>query len=197
LPTIRPRAGEGQRGQTLVEFALIFPLFWTLVLGIIDFGFAFNAILSVDFASRHASLLASEAGDLASADCVILQGLDAQFMSPADPTRIVTVDIFQADHNGAQIGSARSTYTRGGSTTCTYPDGTSVTVPYGRTANGYPPTSRCNWLAGCGTGHPELDTIGVRVTYAHHWVTPLHAFLGGGSVLSVERSNAMRMEPVL
>jgi hypothetical protein len=46
--------------------------------------------------------------------------------------------------------------------------------------------------------HPGLDTIGVRVLYSHTWRTPLHNFLpGSGSGFVFERSNAMRLEPVL
>ena len=43
----------GPHGQSLVEFALVFPIFFILLLGIIEFAFVFNAMLAVNFASRE------------------------------------------------------------------------------------------------------------------------------------------------
>jgi Flp pilus assembly protein TadG len=189
------RATKRAAGQTLVEFALVFPLFWTMVLGIIDFSFAFNAMLSVDHASRSASLVAAEAGSATGADCVILNDIEAQISAPASSTRVTKVQIYQTTGTGAMVGSPTE-YSRTGSTTCTFSGGATMTVPYSRTANGYPETSRCNVLAGC-IGHSSLDFVGVRITYVHRYVTPLHAFIGGGNTLGIDRSNAMRMEPVL
>jgi Flp pilus assembly protein TadG len=194
-PSARDRASARSAGQTLVEFALIFPLFWTMVLGIIDFSFAFNAMLAVDHASRSAALVAAESGSATGSDCVILRDVEAQITAPASTARITKVQIYQTTGTGAMVGSATE-YSRTGSTTCTLSGGTTITVPYSRTANGYPEASRCNVLAGC-IGHSALDFVGVRIFYTHRYVTPLHTFLGGGSTLGIDRSNAMRMEPVL
>jgi Flp pilus assembly protein TadG len=189
-----------RRGQTLVEFALVFPLFFTLVLGLIEFGFVFNATLSVNYAARDAALAAAEAGSLIGADCVILKSVDSAIGSPAADDRIVRVEIYRANSNGAMIGSP-TTYTRiAGSNPapCLGIDGSSVS--YAQSANGYPETSRCNILAGCNPIDPadSVDTVAVRVTYTHAWVTPLRNFIGGGpGGLSFDRSSIMRMEPVL
>ena len=91
----------------------------------------------------------------------------------------------------------KTTYTRTGSTTCTNPDGSTAVVPYTRTTNGYPELSRCNILAGCGGTHTSIDHIGVRVFYTHTYVTPLQTFVGLGSGMTFDRSNVMRMEPIL
>ena len=56
----------------MVEFALVFPIFILLIVGLIEFAFAFNALLSVNFASRDAALLAAEAGEDSGSDCVVL-----------------------------------------------------------------------------------------------------------------------------
>lgn len=185
------------RGQALVEFALVFPIFMVVLLGIIEFAFLFNALLSVNYAARDAALAAAEAGDGVGADCVILDAVDRSVGPPTSDNRIGTVRIYQATPNGVIIGSP-TVYARGGAgTTCTFVDGTSLTVPYTRTSNGYAEANRCNILAGCGVGHPTVDNVGVRVDYTHTWVTPLQNFLGGGSGLTFDRSSVMRMEPVL
>lgn len=181
-----------------MEFALVLPLFLTTTLALIEFAFVFNAILAVNFASRDAALLAAEAGDAAGADCIILRSVEADLTAPTDRAHVNRVEIYQADTDGDMVGTA-TVYLRGASTkTCTFADGTVITVPYGRIADGYPETARCTMLAGCGPASPELDLIGVRITYAHSWVTPLRAFVAADpSGFTFDRSNVTRMEPVL
>jgi Flp pilus assembly protein TadG len=200
----RPRSDDAQRrcadrrGQTLVEFALVIPLFLVLSLAVVEFAFVFNAVLATNFATRTAALIAAEAGNAVGGDCVILDSVEDEFGAPTDRNRILTVQIYWSDTNGAQIGSNVTSYSRTGSTTCTYVDGSTLTVPYTRTTNGYAEADRCNVLAGCAGGHAGLDMVGVRVQYSHLWRTPLHNFLpGSGTGFLFERSNAMRMEPVL
>lgn len=194
-PTRIPTRRAG-RGQALVEFALVFPIFVVLLLGIIEFAFLFNALLSVNYSARDAALAAAEAGNGVGADCVILDTVDTSVGPPTSDNRIGTVEIYQATPNGVLIGSP-TLYTRTGSTTCTFVDGTSLTVPYTRTSNNYPEANRCNVLGGCGVGHPTVDNVAVKVTYTHRYVTPLQNFLGGGTTLTFDRSSVMRMEPVL
>ena len=201
-PRVAPRrtcARRGEAGQTLVEFALVFPLFLLIVFAIIEFTFVFSGMLGLSYATRDAALLAAEAGNQAGADCVIIAAVDKAVSPPADDSRIGSVVVYRATQNGAEMPGVSNTWTRGGATAC--PDGS--TIPYVRQTNGYPESSRCNYLNGCGAGHPGLDTIGVRVSYTHQWVTPLGGFPGlgfggqGGSGFVLSQSNAMRMEPVL
>jgi len=136
---------------------------------------------------------------------IVVKIIDNAVSAPADDNRIGTVTIYRADQNGVAIAGEASTYTRGGTTTCALPDGTSMTVPYTPSGpQGYPPSSRCNYLSGCILlNRSALDTIGVRVTYTHQWITPLGGFPGpgfggqGGTGFTLTQSNAMRMEPVL
>ena len=191
-----PSSSRSGRGQALVEFALVFPLFIVLLLGIIEFAFLFNALLSVNYSARDAALAAAEAGDVVGANCVIVDSVDAAVSAPASDNRIVKVEIYQATPNGVMIG-APTVFTRGGSTSGAACGTTGLTIPYTRTADGYPETNRCTILAGCGVGHVTVDNVAVRVTYTHTYVTPLQNFLGGGTTLTFDRSSVMRMEPVL
>jgi len=185
------------RGQALVEFSLIVPLFLTIMLAIIEFGFAFNAVLAINFASRNAALTAAEGGDADGTDCLVLRAIEGDVGAPADRSRIGRVEIFRADKNGDRIGDATIYARSEGSTTCEYAGGVSVTVPYALIADGYSEADRCNTLAGCADGRP-LDLVGVEITYTHAWVTPLRNFVGGNpGGFTFDRSNATRMEPVL
>jgi Flp pilus assembly protein TadG len=188
-----------RRGQSIVEFAMVFPIFVALVMGLIEFAFVFNAMLSVNYSARDAALAAAEAGDTLGADCVILAAVEGAIGSPTSDDRIQLVEIYETTPNGAMSGSPTS-YTRTGSMSCTYIDGTTTTVPYSRVANGYPEGSRCNILSGCNAMvvNDTVDNVGVRVTYTHQWVTPLRNFIGGGpGGMTFDRASIMRMEPVL
>jgi Flp pilus assembly protein TadG len=180
-------------GQTLVEFALMFPVFITLFFGMIEFGFMFNAQLSLNFATRDASLLAAEAGSIDSnADCVVLRRVESALTAPTNRARVLRVHIFQADVTGHPTG-LEQVYTRGGSTPCT----TGANVPYSLTTNTFPFLSRCARLEGCGTDSSDpLDTIGVAIEYQYTYVTPMPYLIGGSSAgQTLTGSNSMRMEP--
>jgi len=47
------------RGQAIVEFALILPILIVLVMGILEFGLFFHSYVSVSFASKEAARLAA------------------------------------------------------------------------------------------------------------------------------------------
>jgi Flp pilus assembly protein TadG len=196
----RPSIGRrrAERGQSLVEFALVFPIFITLVLSVIEFALLFNATLAVNYASRDGALAGAEAGNQVGADCIILKQVDAAVGAPADRSKITQVQIYQSTPNGVMIGSP-TTYNRTitpNNSICAAVDGSSVM--WTQSVNGYPELARCNILAGCGGASTTVDNIAVRVFYSHSWVTPLRNFIGGGAGgFAVDRSSVMRMEPVL
>jgi Flp pilus assembly protein TadG len=210
------RSRNASRGQALVEFSLVIPVFLVIFLAVFEFGFVLNAQLSINFATRDAALIAAEAGNAVGSDCVILQKVEQDVTAPASANNIQKVQIFWTNSVGdpldtsgnvttAGSGSqAVNVYLRTGSTTCTFAAGPSLTVPYTLSGTArYPESSRCNDLqgtsAGCLAGHPGLDTVAVAVTYLDTWRTPLHNLIGplGSSGWTLGQSNEMRMEPIL
>lgn len=183
-------------GQTLVEFALVLPVFMLLVVGLMEFALVENSRNTVNFAARDGSILAAEGGKIAGADCMVIQAIEADIISPARNIRIQSIDIFWSDVNGNVIGSNYQRYTQGGSTTCTYGDGSTVTVAYTLATNNYPEADRCDVLLGCGSPHTTLDTIGVTVLYTHQWITSFPR-ITGSSTITLRGSSATRMEPTL
>ncbi len=211
----RPRTGSSSSGQSLVEFALVIPIFLIVLMAVIEFAFLLNGQLAINFATRDAALIAAEAGNGVGADCVVLQKVEEDVSAPANRANISKVQIFWTNANGQPLDTsgnvttfgsgsqAADTYSRTGTTTCTFADGTTLTVPYSLsgTAN-YPESARCSdvqgTLEGCQAGHPGIDTIGVQVTYFDSWRTPLHNLIGLlGTGWTLTESNQMRMEPVL
>lgn len=183
---------RGERGQAFVEFALLLPLIMLLVVGLMEFGMFMNSRGAVEFASRDGSVLAAEGGNAVGTDCVVLDKVERDIVSPARNIRIQTIAIFWSDKNGNQVGNNANIYTRSGSTTCNYGGGGSLTVPYTLTTGNYLEGARCDVLAGCGALHPGLDTVGVRVTYQHRWITSLVQQTGTATFTV---GSATRVEP--
>jgi Flp pilus assembly protein TadG len=60
----RPGGGDRDRGATAVEFALLLPVLLLLVFGLIDFGRALNAQITLTQAAREGARLAALGGQL-------------------------------------------------------------------------------------------------------------------------------------
>lgn len=190
----------------MLEFALIAPVLLLVIVGIIEFALAFNATLGANRASQVAALIATEAGNLPGADCVILTSIENEIDPPSDKREITGVEIQRTNPSGATV-YARNSYVRSGVTVCNMADGSTLSVPYTSVQNGYPASQRCNILKGCPTLTPTrtaVDTIGIQISYGYHWRTPLAAIMevvgGGGpssAVFAFDRRSAFRMEPQL
>src|SRR5207249_11200006 len=92
----------GESGASLVEFALIIPLFVLLLFGLIDFGWAYTQYLDVKSGAREGARLAIvDAGTGASknAKCKDIQSQVKSKMSDSDSSK-VTVILDATDSNG-------------------------------------------------------------------------------------------------
>lgn len=123
----RRRVERGERGAALVEFALIFPIFMTLALGMFSGGRSYDHNLSVTHAAREGSRYAATLAKLPS-------GLTPTAWSTAVRDRVAeaaagAVDVTKPGHFicVALVKFDGSVWTNGG-------------VPYSDTA-GTPPTS--------------------------------------------------------
>jgi Flp pilus assembly protein TadG len=184
-------------GQSLVEFSLVIPIFLVFLMGIIEFALVLNATLGLNFASREAALIAAEAGSASGADCVILRKVQDSIGAPSDSRLVTAVRIYKATTAGVDTGVGNN-YDRSGTTTCPLPGDPTATLSFKRISNGYPETSRCNYLAGCQGPVRPLDHIGVQISYDYSWHTPLSYMLNlSGNGYTLVKANAMRMEPIL
>jgi Flp pilus assembly protein TadG len=182
-----------ERGQSLVEFSLALPVLLLLIFGVVEWSFVMNTSASVNFASRDGAMLAAEGGTTVGTDCMVLSRIERDLVSPALQPRVQQVEIFWADRNGVQVGTANETYLRGSTKTCTYADGSSLTVPYAVINDSYPESARCDVLAGCGGPHTTVDTVGVKITYQHQWATYIGQTIA--PTLTFTKSTAIRIEP--
>jgi hypothetical protein len=196
----------GQRGQGLVEFALVVPILVVLFMAVFEVALALNAVVGLNRASQQAAHTASIMGSRPGSDCMILRDIEGDVMVPNDRTKILDVIIERT----AMVGNSsyqKQTYSRTGSLTCTLPDGTSIDLPYTLdVGSNYPPESRCSTLTGCPAmgsipARSTVDNIGVNIRYRHLWATPLNAvlnvFAGGDVGWTIVQRNIFRIEPVL
>lgn len=189
-----------QRGVGLVEFALVFPIFVVVTFAMIEFGFALNAVLSINRASQAGALLAGQAGNDATADCQILARIEDYLTVPLDKRDVREIRVIRTNVSGN--GSlAANVYRRSGTKSCgTY------TVPYSASSSGYPENQRCNILNGCPHLTPArstVDKVAVQIQYRHTPVTPLRELLrmfGGDGTLgfswTFSKRSVSRIEPV-
>lgn len=81
--------GEADRGAAAIEFALLLPLMLLLVFGIIDFGRALNAQITLTQAAREGARLASF-GQSSAAVVTRTQGAATGFSLPAGDISVTT-----------------------------------------------------------------------------------------------------------
>jgi Flp pilus assembly protein TadG len=115
---------RNERGQTLVEFALVLPILSLLLLGVIQFGIAFNHYITLTDAVRAGARKGAVGRNLQDPQGAVVQAV-----------RNAATDL---DHSDLQI-TVNSTFTQGSdvTVTATYPYdiqllGFGVTITSGR-----------------------------------------------------------------
>jgi len=84
---IRNKKKEGERGQSMVEFALIVPIFLLLTFAIVDFGMGFHAWITVTNAAREGARLGAVGADSATIEARVRDTAGA--LDDADLTVVV------------------------------------------------------------------------------------------------------------
>jgi hypothetical protein len=199
---LHKRARNGERGTALIEGAIMLPLFFFMVFGILEFGFAFKDYLTLANGTRDGARTASTAGNQGDADYLILQGIQ-EAMSAMDENSIERIVIFHATGPESAVPSACA---GGTAQTGTAPDFVGACNVYdpddfnlaatefdcagtgSAPDNFWCPTDRK--VATAGTyGPPDYVGVWIRVTY--NYITGL--FPGGG--LTFDDQTIIRIEP--
>jgi Flp pilus assembly protein TadG len=152
--------GRRERGATLVEAALVFPLLFLVIFAIVEFGWAFKDQLSVGHGAREAARAGATFGNDAYANILVLDEVQ-EIMAPVGIAQGLRVEIY----NPATSAGDLYTYAPGGDcdwSPCPDPDSLSYIAP--------------TWLpANRDVSAPFTDRIGVRVVYTHNWITNFFA----------------------
>jgi len=201
------------RGQGVVEFALILPLFLLILLGMVEFGFIFTHDLTVEYATREGaragSALDNGGGTLGcgvgqspnwpTVDPLVIAAVERVLASPGSQVVISNVSkivIYKAN-------PATGANDQGMQDVWTYSAGAGP-IPTGGTQHlNFVDSSYPNgdaWQACARTNAtPNINSIGVSLTYTYHFQTPLAAvesFFGGGSpTLTLTDKTVMQLNP--
>ncbi len=198
---------DGQRGQGVVEFALLVPVFMLLLLAMLEFGFVFDHTLTIEYATREGarvgSALVNGGGTLGcgsgqspnkdDVDPLIVAAVTRVLTSPGSRVRVAgipTIRIYKANASGSEAGPVNVwRYTPGAGPTV---DGRQL--DYSMLSTGWTACSRTN-LPPVGP-----DSIGVSLTYTYRMQTGLGSILGffggtGWSTIAVSDRTVMAMNP--
>lgn len=185
-------------GQGLIEFSLLLPVFALLLMGMLEFGLAFNHHLTLEYATREGARVGSALADGGSSNC--LQGADIYMIdeqtvaaaqrilkSPGSPINVADVSeirTYRADAAGNQITTQANvwSYTPGVGPNIDL-SGTDR-LDFSRTTTGWPVCGRNN--------SSSPDSIGVSIRYTYRFTTPLGtlmSFFGGANLASIAISD--------
>lgn len=149
-----------ERGASMVEFALVAPLFFAIIFGGIEVGLMFRSYLAVENLSRSAARIASIERNNATADDLILTRIDNLTAGiQGDVTRVV---IFKADTLNAVVPPACANGNPlAGCNVYTVTDGNVAGVIGSGGGSGFAPASRV----------PGQDNVGIYVEFEYQFAT--------------------------
>ena len=199
------RAGRRTRarGQSLVEFSVSVPVFVLLLFGMLEFGFAFNHNMTLEYATREGARTgAALANGTTTVPCArvvgVTPGVDDRIIasvqrvltspgSPVPANQISMIRIYRAttsDNSGNED-----------------PGKVNVWVPgAGMTVDGVPlkfTESTVGWSCSTRDNGATPDSIGVSLTYSYHLISPLGIFLGmtGSATFPMSDRTVMALNP--
>jgi TadE-like protein len=211
------RSGDA-RGQSLVEFTLIIPVFLLILFGMIEFGFVFTHDLTVEYATREGaragSALDNGGGTLGcgagqspnwtTVDPLVIAAVERVLQSPGSQiviSHVSQIVIYSADNSGQPIAGTSDVWTyspgagpipQGSTNHLNFVDSKYDPVPANNT-DAWKACSRSN-------ASPNIDSIGVSLTYTYTFQTPLASiarfFGGAGSgTLTLTDKTVMQLNP--
>ena len=150
-----------QKGQTLVEFALVAPLLLTVIFGTIEFCFLYQSTNTVSFAAREGARVGAVLGPTDSAaDSKIIQAIFSATSGGAALlfSQITMIEIFKSSESGSVPATLAS---------CAQVANEDV---YDGQGNACPGTLGWPYSSRNATFN-NADYLGVRITFAYNWVT--------------------------
>ncbi len=195
-------------GQSLVEFSLVVPVIMMFLLGMLEFGLAFDHLITLSYSTREGArtgaALVNGGGPLGCAtgqspaastvDANVIAAVERVLVSPGsqvDPAMVSEIRIYRATATGTETPGAvnRWVWDPGNGPLV---DGERLDFSLAGTP-GYPACTR--------TYVVPAQSIGVSVRYRYRFTTPLGALFdlfGGGSVagLDIADRTVMAMNPM-
>lgn len=206
------RHREGQRGQGLVEFALVAPIIIALFVSTAELGLIYGKVNSLGYASREGARSGSALAhggavecdpdvgpDPAGVDAVVVAAVQRILTSPDSGIalpRIEQIRIFRSDADGNEISASDVNvweYAPGAGPLVDEVDGNEVRLDFREVIAPWPACERQNGA--------NPDSIGVTVQYRYEYATPLpvlvNALSGGNLEILLSETTVMALNPTV
>lgn len=199
----RSRGREISRGQSLVEYAVTVPVFLMIVLGMLEFGFAFAHNLTLEYGTREGARVGSalaNGSDLfpcgppvagaSPVDAAIIAAVQRVLTSPGsqvDLNRIGEIHIYQSTTGGTEVAGKVNRWVLGSGPPA-YTGGPNLL---------FKPVGGIGWDTCTRLNSANPDSVGVSLTYDYKYVTPLGAVLGfaGSPTMKMSDRTVMALNP--
>jgi hypothetical protein len=184
-----------QRGQSMVEMALLLPLLVVIVLGTLEFGFAFDHHLTLEYATRegaragaalaHGGVGPPGCDGADEVDPRIIAAVQRVLTSPGSPIQLhegMEIHIYDAGVDGEQLATNVWRFSAG----------------MGPTIDGLPLNfveDSVAWTA-CNRNNSAVNTesVGVSITYRYDFATPFGVLFGDTGYTMRDRT-VMQLNP--
>lgn len=188
------RRVNASRGQAMVEFAMITPLFMLILLTVLEFGFVFTHHITMEYATREGARMgAALANGSVTFDCKVVdeqvvaavQRVLTASGSQIDMDQIGEIRIYKAGTNGEEQTLA-NVWKKGNG-----PKVDGAFLMFKESSNNWDACARNNGGIG------QTDSIGISLVYDYRYVTPLGNVLGlvGSPVLTMSDRTVMALNP--
>lgn len=207
---LRRRRRDHQRGQGLVEFALVVPIMTVVLVSVVEIGFIYGAMQSLGYASRDAARVGAALAQgsncatppnpaIPAVDAIVVAAAQRILRSPdsgVNVPRVQQIRIFRADSSGREIAADVNTwgYAGPGAGPDVDPAAGTERIDFTEQTNTWPACSRVN-------SGSTPDSIGVTVQYRYEFVTPMGAVLqalaGGNLFVTLRETTVMALNPTV
>jgi len=192
---------------------MLVPVFLLILLGMLEFGFAFNHHMTLEYATREGARAGAAMVDgsqidttcggtritAANVDPLIIAAVERVLQSPGsmvDMAQITDVQIYKVSTDGATVGPANVWKYRPG-------DALNPAVPCvlpAQTLDFYPAPTTPLWNATTRNNGATPDSIGVSITYTYQFRSALGGilrFFGGSGAASLRMTDktVMALQP--
>ncbi|HEV3096585.1 MAG TPA: TadE/TadG family type IV pilus assembly protein [Candidatus Dormibacteraeota bacterium] len=169
----QPRYRACRRGQTLTEFALVVPVLFLLIMGVLDGALLMFSVGTARYAAAEGSRVAAQLGNVSTTDSQVLTAV-RNTVGTTQIFNVTEVDIYKLNQNGnGDLTPDLAHYNRYAL------DGTAMgplTYP----------------AAGRNVGNGTSDFLGITVNYTYTWKAGFFSPLGPVRTTAV---SYVRLEP--
>ena len=197
---VRRPLADAERGQSLVEFAVVVPVFLLLLLAMLEFGFAFEHDQTISYATREGARTGAALGDgsttypcsTANFDAPIIAAVERVLTAPGSPidlSQVSSISVYKSTADGSPAAGYVNVWTPASSGT---PVVDGMALDFKQTTTGWIPCTRNNGA--------NADALGVSITYTYQFRTTfggIFRFMFGNAWSSIPISDktVMNLNP--